>query len=199
MLLSIVIPSIPSRIDKFFLPLYSKIEEQAAGYDVEILAFFDNKKRSIGFKRDGLVKLAKGDYIVMVDDDDDVSSKFVPEIITAITENPNIDLITFNMKASINGGNWFVVRYDLSFENEEARQENGKWVDIKRKPFHNMVWKSSIAKSEEFPDASYGEDYHWAKRLHPKVQSSYNINRVLSYYRFNDSVTEAEHVFPEDQ
>lgn len=198
MLLSIVIPSIPSRINKFFIPLYDKINSQVSKYDnIEILAFFDNKKRSIGYKRDALVQLAKGDYIVMVDDDDDISDTFVDEIMSII-DGSDIDLVTFNTGASINGGNLFTVRYDLTFENEEAHQVNDQWVDIKRKPFHNMVWKTSIAKSERFPDASYGEDYHWAKRLHPKVRSSRNIDKILMFYRYNDKVTEAEYVFPQD-
>ncbi len=197
MTLSILVPSIPSRVSRFFTPLYQKLESQVANNrDVEILAFFDNKRRSVGLKRDGLVKLAKGEYIVMVDDDDDISDSFVADILVAIQSNPGVDLITYNTQASLNGGNWFTVRYNLDYENQGAYRQGETWMDIQRKPFHNMVWRTSIAQSEDFADASYGEDYHWAQRLHPKVIKSANVDKVLAFYRFNDSVTEAEHTFP---
>lgn len=198
--LSILIPSIPSRISTHLLPLYHMIEEQASKFpDVEILCFLDNKMRTIGKKREGLVQLAQGEYQVQIDDDDVVSEFFVSELHREISKEESPDVILFNQYASINGGNFFTVSFDLGNENEQCRQdENKKWVNIKRAPFHNMCWKSSLAKSELFPDASYSEDWHWAKRLIPKVKSWSKIPRCLTYYIFNDKVTEALPIFPKD-
>ena len=71
--LSILIPSIPSRFDRV-KELVGQLEGQIGGRDdVEIIVFMDNKKRSIGRKRNDIMKLATGQYFSMIDDDDNVS------------------------------------------------------------------------------------------------------------------------------
>lgn len=196
-LFSILIPSVPTRLDRlkkqfdFFEPL---IKDKP----VEVLAFTDNKKRSVGLKRDALVQIAQGEYLSFVDDDDLAEYHYVDEVLNAIRLHPDADLFTLKMKSTINNGNTFVVDFDLKYENQEAKQVNGVWQNITRKPFHNNIWRSSIAKSERFADASYGEDYHWAKRLHPKVKAYYKIDKVMSHYFYNDKVTEAQHTFPKE-
>ena len=126
----------------------------------------------------------------MVDDDDDVENCFIEEIMKVITDT-DYDLVTFNQYATINDGNKFTIFFSINNENEEAKIINGKWVDVKRKPFHNMVWKSEIAKSESFNDLNGCEDWDWAKRLIPKVKTSFNIDKHLTIYRFNSSITES--------
>ena len=66
--LAILIPSIPSRF-KRFERLFERINDQATKSDmvVEVLGLFDNKKRSIGHKRDALVQMSKGDYVCFCD------------------------------------------------------------------------------------------------------------------------------------
>lgn len=197
--LSILIPSIPSRVTKFLMPLYEKLKTQCLKYpEVEILIFLDNKTRTIGKKREGLVKLAQGEYQVQIDDDDNVTPDFVSSLMEVIKTDKPYDVILFDQYASINGENLFTVQVEMNNENEQCKKINGVWVNIKRAPFHNMCWRSSIAKSEDFPDASYGEDWHWAKRLNEKVKTHYKINKALTFYYFNEHVTEAEHIFPKE-
>jgi glycosyltransferase involved in cell wall biosynthesis len=45
--------------------------------DIELIAFFDNKKRTIGKKRDEMLDLAKGEYLVFIDDDDRIAPDYV--------------------------------------------------------------------------------------------------------------------------
>ena len=86
--LSILIPTIPSRISTFFPTLTNKLLRQCKNRnDIEILGFFDNKKRSIGMKRQGLLDLIKGEYFVFIDDDDDISEDYIDEIFKALN-NP---------------------------------------------------------------------------------------------------------------
>lgn len=61
-LLSILIPSIPHRIDKM-KRLFERLQEQIGDKNIEVLSFLDNKKRSIGLKRDALVQLARGSTV----------------------------------------------------------------------------------------------------------------------------------------
>lgn len=198
MLFSILIPAIPSRLDRL-KALYDKLLEQAKDYPgVEILAFLDNKRRSVGLKRDALVQIARGAYLAFVDDDDHVYGDYVKEIHKAITAGTDPDVIVFNEHAVVNGGNIFTVRFGIEYENQEAHKVKDAWADITRKPFHSCVWSREIAQSEHFPDASYGEDWHWCKRLIPKVKTQHRIDMVLSKYVYDDRVTEAEHIFPHD-
>lgn len=196
-LLSVLIPAIPNRFEKA-QRLFKKLSALSDGMEIEVLCLFDNKKRSVGLKRDALVQIAAGKYLTFVDDDDDVYDDYIGKIIEAINNFKDADVIVFNEHVRINGGNIFTVRFGIEYENQQCRQVDGKWIDITRKPFHSCVWRSEIAKSEHFPDASYGEDWHWCKRLIPKVKRQHRIDLVLSKYVFDRDVTEAEHVFPKD-
>lgn len=59
--LSILVPTVPNRIDNYYLRIMTDLIQQVAPYpDIELIAFFDNKKRTIGKKRDDMLGLAKG-------------------------------------------------------------------------------------------------------------------------------------------
>lgn len=198
MMFSVLIPSIASRTEKM-MTLFNKIQAQIkdVGADVEILVLIDNKMRTIGYKREALVQSAMGEYLAFVDDDDDIYDNYIKEIIKAISIS-KADVIVFNEHISLNGGNLFVCHFGIEYDNQECHQENGVWVDITRKPFQSCVWKSSIAKSEHFPNASYGEDWYWCKRLLQQVKTQHRIDEILEKYTFDDNITEAEHVYPQE-
>lgn len=201
-LFSILIPSIPSRMEWALPPLYRELQSQADALGnfaplVEILALIDNKRRSIGLKRDALVQAASGEYLAFVDDDDRVEPDYVRSIVKTLRdERP--DVLVFKQSTTIDGGNPFIVDFSIRYENQEARQVDGRWVNIRRKPFHVCVWRSAIAKAHRFPDASYGEDWHWAARVLADVKTQSRIDRVLHHYRFDQKVTEAEATFPRE-
>jgi len=191
-LFSVLILSIPNRIEKaqaLLKKLHSQI--QGGGYDnVEVLCLYDNKKSSIGRKRDMILQMSQGKYITFIDDDDDIHDHYIKSIVECAKDEV-ADVIVFNVDTRINGGNIFVVRHGIEYENEPARMENGKWVDIKRKPFHTSVWRSTIAKSEHFADVSYCEDWDWLKRLMPRVVQQKRIDSSLFKYTYDESVSES--------
>ena len=96
--LSILIPSIPSRFDRM-TKLYDKLMKQVQDKPVEILCLIDNKKRSIGLKRDALVQSCKGAYLAFVDDDDDISSDYIDEMLKGC--NTGKDIVCFRQGATI--------------------------------------------------------------------------------------------------
>lgn len=196
--LSILVPSLPSRFEKLLKPLLAKLQQQTAHRaDVEVLTFSDNKMRSVGLKRDALVQMARGEFCAFVDDDDDVSSDYVESIVACIAANPHADVVTFKQISRINDGNPYVVDFGLHHENEPAEQDGaGRWKDIKRRPYHVCAFRTELAKRQRFPDASYGEDWHWAKRVLMDVRAEAKIDKVLHYYFYRDTVTEAALVFP---
>ena len=82
-LLSILTPAVPSRfgqIEKLMLELHRQIRD----LPVEHLVLLDNKRRTVGEKRDALLRAARGEYISYVDDDDYVSNDYVFSLLAAI-------------------------------------------------------------------------------------------------------------------
>lgn len=192
MKLSVLILNVPSRFHKA-TAIYNKILSQIAGEavgNVEVLMLTDNKTRSVGDKRNDLVTMARGEYLAFHDDDDDVADDYIPQLLEGTKSNA--DVIVFNEEATMDGGNPFIVRPGIEYQNEHSRKVNGKWIDIKRRPWHWCAWKSSIAKTERVPDMSYGEDSLWVSRLFPKVHSQHRIDKVLRYYRYNNATSEAK-------
>ena len=63
-LLTILVPTVPSRIDYFYPRIMKQLLDQTKKYNnIELVSFFDNKKRTIGKKRDEMLKLAQGKYV----------------------------------------------------------------------------------------------------------------------------------------
>jgi len=97
-LLSVLMPSIPERSMQAHA-LWQKIELSAGGAvvsdQVELLMFRDNKKRSIGLKRQALLEQAHGEYICFVDDDDDVQRGYL-ELICGALRDGQADVLTFD-------------------------------------------------------------------------------------------------------
>lgn len=189
--LSILIPSIPSRMESRMIPLFNKIQSQIDKLnnpkDVELLCFIDNKRRSIGFKRESLVNIARGDYLAFVDDDDSVEDHYIEKAIDAIYNNPGVDVITFKENIFINETGPFVLTFQLGYEtNDPVEVPNAR-----RPPWHSCFWKREIAQSCHFPDLMYGEDWGWVLQLNQIAKTSYHINDIMKSYSWNENVTEA--------
>ena len=183
--LSILIPFIPSRSEGFWR-IFTKLEIQARGRPVEILGVIDNKKRSIGLKRDALVQISLGEYVAFVDDDDNVSDDYIVKLLQAAKHRP--DVITFLQKCIIDKKEC-TVDFDLHHSVNEPF-EPGKV--IKRRPWHVCAFKGDIARKYHFPDSMYGEDWKWAEQVLQDVKTQVKINEVIHAYIFDSEVTEAK-------
>lgn len=190
-LFSICIPSIPTRLDRL-CRLLNKLLGQAEDYpEVEVLSWIDNCKRSIGRKRDDLIRMAAGKYLTVTDDDDDVTDDYVETIVTTLRENPDTDLVVFNQQATIDG-EVLHVTFDLGYANEQPQHPDGTWKkSIKRGPWYCCVWRTEVACKGRFPDISYGEDWEWSQQVIPHVKKHVRIPKVLHYYQWSSDVTEA--------
>jgi glycosyltransferase involved in cell wall biosynthesis len=182
--LSILIPSIPSRWRKLTAS-FDSLLEKIGDKDIEILAFSDNKKRTIGEKRDALVKMAKGKYIMFVDDDDELIS--VDEIYEAAKHD--VDVITFKQECRNSDGSKYIVDFGLGNEMEHNSFE-GNYLDMKRPPFHVCAWNIKYA-AYDFPAVNYAEDWGWVKQFVHVAIDEIHIDKVLSRYNFDPEVTEA--------
>lgn len=183
-ILSILTPAVPSRLAQLG-GLCKEIERQVGVFPVEHLVLLDNKRRTVGEKRDALLRAARGQYVAYVDDDDNISPDYVSSILEAAQSKP--DVITFRQSASIN-----VAAGEIEFR---LGNPNEPWVAggaAKRNAWHVCAWKRSLAICSHFPATNYGEDWAYAAPLCaiPGLREVH-IARVLHYYNHSTATSEA--------
>lgn len=186
--LSILVATIPNRINNYYLQLMNNLIEQVKLYnDVELISFFDNKKRTIGRKRNDMVQAAQGEYIVFIDDDDRIAPDYVKEIMTALYDNPNTDCVVFDVLSSTNGGIPILGKYGIEYNFGFVQIENRlEWRSL---PTHIMVYKSEISKKYGFSDVSSVEDTDFIIRAFRDIKEQTRINKILYFYDANYSTT----------
>ncbi len=193
MILSILIPTTTKRAELYFGPMVDTLNaqvEQTGRKDIEILGLLDNYKYSIGEKRNTLLNMAKGKFLVFIDDDDRVSDDFISSIISEINKHPDADCICYEMLCTINGARQIHSRFGIEYEYTKMAPWSDKNCNIKSitpeewfgKPSHNMVWASSLAKQQKFPHTNAGEDFDWVARTWPKIKKQVKIDKIIYYY-----------------
>jgi glycosyltransferase involved in cell wall biosynthesis len=178
--LSILVPTVPSRIELFYVKIMKELLRQIEPYknEIELISLFDNKKRSIGKKRQEMVNLAQGEYIVFIDDDDRISDDYISQIMLSLSENQDTDCIVFDSICRVNGGINKLCKYGIEFEYGDIN--NG--LEWRGKPAHTMVYAASIVKNHQYTDMGSGEDYNWVKRAYLDIKNQTRIDKVLYYY-----------------
>lgn len=197
MKLAILTPTIPARGEQLSA-LQAEIESQilhAGGSimfsdhksrinDVEHLCLCDNRARSIGAKRQALVDISRGDYIAFVDDDDDIASDYVSELLDAI--ETGADVITFRQRAIYNGLESEVV---FGINNQDGPFTPAGITT--RAPWHVCAWKRSTIAGCLFAESNWGEDIAWCLQARQRVKTGYHIDKVLHTYRHDQATTAA--------
>lgn len=184
---SILTPAIPERAHQL-AALCAEIDRQRApfGQQVEHIVLMDSRgARTVGEKRDELVRLARGEYLAFVDDDDRISPDYIASIMAALaSESP--DVVTFYQHAVWNGLQSTVI-FRLG-------QNNGPFIPdgvTDRNAWHVCVWRAAIARLHHFPASNYGEDWAWARHLCADAQTEAHIPRILHTYIHDEKHTAA--------
>lgn len=161
--------------------LLKELHSQATD-EVEILTYADDGQVTTGRKRNDLVKQAKGQYVVFVDDDDMVAPTYIADILEAAEKNP--DCITFNGWMETDGHNRTEFRLGLGYPYMTAIEAN-KNVYL-RYPNHITPIKKSIATKVNFPNFTIGEDFIWATKIKELglLKTQVKINKQLYYYLY---------------
>lgn len=185
--LSILILTVPNRVGNCFLKLINDIQTQIGDRNhIEVLGLFDNKKRTLGEKRQSLLDIANGDYVVFIDDDDRVAPTYIDDIMDALKKNPTTDCVVFDCICRYNKQDVHC-KYGIEYEYDTTKLKQGKWWG---KPAHTMVYKSSIAKKHKYISISNGEDTEWVKRACQEIKVQTRIDKVLYYYDQNNQTSE---------
>lgn len=183
-ILSILTPAVPSRLHQLG-HLTAELASQIGSRPVEHLVLLDNKRRTVGEKRDALLRTARGLYVAFVDDDDGISLDYVSQLLTASAGHP--DVITFWQQATVNGRTGRI-EFGLGHPNE-AFVPGGV---ARRNAWHVCAWRRALASLSHFPASNYGEDWAFAAPLCRLAGlRSHHIDATLHYYRHDARTTEA--------
>lgn len=183
--LSILIPCIPSRFKKA-QKLIKKLENRIGDKQIEIICLIDNKVKSIGEKRDNLLKVCNGKYFMFLDDDDDIDN------LDEVYERTflNVDVITSKSECRNSNGSKFIVTHHLGNEIEHNNDGEGNYIDCNRPPFHINAWNKKYKKFN-FPFVNYGEDWGWLKQFVFSAKKESFIDKIVYKYNFDPKITEA--------
>lgn len=185
--LSILIPTIPNRIKTFFPNLIEHLQSQIEDkQNVEILGLFDNKKRTIGEKRQSLLDIANGEYVVFIDDDDRVAPTYITDVLEALAKNPKVDCVVYDCMCTIDGNREIYCKYGIEYE-YSPDHKNGQWFG---KPAHTMVYRTALARKHKYSGLSHGEDTDWVKRACTDIKHQVRIDKVLYYYDCSNKTSE---------
>jgi glycosyltransferase involved in cell wall biosynthesis len=182
MLLSILVPTLEERCVEF-AALSGRIRAQidcAQLQDrVELLSLRDNRETPTGVKRNQLLQRASGDFVVFVDDDDDISADYIKLVCQAIESQPDVDCIGIRGLIYFRGSHPH--RFVHSLQYQDYSSKGGVYT---RPPYHLNPIRREIASSYRFRDVYYSEDIDWALRLRQdeRLRSEVFIDSDLYFY-----------------
>lgn len=186
-LVSILIPSLPERLPV----LQELIDRIAAQADprMEVLVLMDNRTRQVGAKRNLLMQMAQGKYIMHCDDDDLISEDYFVSVLPELLGDS--DVIGYDAGVSFNGGPEFRVTTSLEGPNQQPHDLGGnRYSDITRTFWHWSLWRSDFAVQFKFPeDFGWTEDAVWLAKILPEVRRHSKVNKVLFHHRWSSTKT----------
>lgn len=186
MILSICIPTVVGREEKYN-NLYNKLMDQVGNRtDIEILSLKDNKEISVGSKRDLMYKMCTGEYSVMIDDDDSVSDDYIATIIHLLELKP--DCIGYLEEVVMNGKP-MIACHSNRF-NDWGNNKDG--YDMIRTIFFKDVIRTDIAKEIGVHDMRFAEDHDFARRLKQSglLKMEIFIEKIMYFYSANYLTTQ---------
>ena len=189
--LSILVCSVHTRYDTFLPKIEKQLFEQyqqlseADQHRVEIVVLTDNKMMMLGHKRNVMVELAQGNYVVFVDDDDRIADDYIAELLAATASKA--DSIVFQAEVSLNGE-----PPKLCYYSKDVRRDYNRPDSYHRIPNHICCVKRSAALKSSFPNVLYGEDAGYGKLLLKHLKTEHKIDKVLYYYDYNADTTETQ-------
>lgn len=192
-LLSCLIPTIPGR-SKMRESMLAMLEEQTYrlplmdGKAIEVLCLYDNFRRTVGEKRNSLLREAKGLFIVFFDDDDMIEGDYLYTVLQKIKDNRDVDCIVYDQICTRPKMEPQYCRYGLELEYNHAIV--GNWTG---KPAHTMPWRRELVQETLFRNKDYGEDIDWVKTVAKRAKKQARIERVMYYYRFDPTVSRTRH------
>ena len=182
-MLSILIATMPGR-EQHLKSLHSILLPQIMSWNapVEVIMNRDmeifGNPLVIGRKRNELLKEAIGEYIVYIDDDDEITSNYISLILEACKSGA--DCIGISGIITTNGSDkrqWHISK------------DYGHWHTAPdgtylRTPNHISPVKRELALKAGFPEISFGEDAEYSRRLLPFLNTEVKIEQNIYHYKY---------------
>jgi len=184
--LSILIPTITGR-EAQYQKLHDKLAAQLFNNgiwnEVEIVSECDSREMSIGNKRQLLLNRSYGDFVVFIDDDDDIPEDYCLLFWQSIKDNPGIDCIGFLQSCVFDKGTPKSSCLSNRFEGWGQCKDG---FDFVRTPFFPTPIKRDIAIQIGYKDLRWGEDYDFSVRLKGSglIKKEHFINKVMYFYQY---------------
>jgi hypothetical protein len=150
---------------------------------VEIRLMTDSGEKSIGSKRNMLLKHANGEYVTFIDDDDRVSDDYVARILQAIESNP--DVVGIELIHTVDGRHLGYTRHSIKYDHwyqEPDPDKPGCWF-FYRNPNHLNPVKRELAVQVGYPDLRFGEDREYSMKLLPLLNSEVYLSNPIYFYQ----------------
>lgn len=173
----ILITTIPHRHEKL-CGLLAELDRQWQP-GLGAIVFRDNLENPTGDKRQVLLEESRAQYVSFVDDDDEVSSFFVPRIMGALSGSP--DYVGFKVSYWEDGELAMQAEHSLRFDGWHTWPEK-----MVRDISHLNPIRRELALAGRFSGES-GEDHRWAAsvRASGQVRDEEWIPGVMYSYRFS--------------
>lgn len=189
-LLSVLICTIEGR-KKMFDSLIARLEKQRQTLKnpdwVEILFECDNKQMPIGTKRNLLLTRASGEYVVFIDDDDDISDYYFTKVVSAIID-ASPDCIGYKIGCTFRDLQGKITKTATAKVSNiyDGWHENRDGYDYAQFIYHKNPVLKRIALAAKFPELRFAEDFEYGRRIKPHLKTEYFIDDFLYFYRFTE-------------
>lgn len=168
----------------------------AADGAVRVCAFYNHGERPLGHVRHDLLEHASTPYVSFVDDDDELPSYHVAEVVARLDEH--VDYVGWQMQTYIDDvpqkPTYHSLRYDRWWEDND-----GYYRDVS----HLNPIRTELARRGDFRRGEPPEDVNWVDQVRPFVRTEAYIDKIMYLYRFRWSDTtwrrEGVHVAPYDR
>lgn len=184
--LDILIPTLAHReiiMRKITRKVMSQIERNGLAEKVKVQTYSDEGRLSIGHKRNQLVENSTAEYVMFLDDDDDVHNDYIKDIYDAIVKHKP-DCVTFNGTVTFNGAN--EQQYNFGLQYREYKNEHKVFT---RPPGHLCAIRREIALKYKFKELDKTRDratdvWHCLEMVKDRaIKSAAHIDKPLYHYR----------------
>lgn len=184
-ILTIMIPTTIDR-DEMCEKLIAELVYQMAemrfelNKEVEIISIRDNKEISVGLKRQRLLEMAKGTWVVGFDSDDFPAPTYIQDIVTSLRSNIDVDHVGFIEDCDIDGQkskSIFSIKHK-SWDDKEEGYDQVRCANPK------SVIRRTKALQVGYQDLRWGEDRIFSEAVTPLLESEVFINKPLYQYRY---------------
>ena len=200
-ILSVLIPTLPTRLVQLGNILSELSRQIGSRDDIEVLALLDTKTSWLGDKRNSLMDVARGDYLTFVNDDDEIVPNWLERVTARILDHSGVDVISIQaecMKRDSKDSRWYHAWYmatslgckaysSLNFRGLHGRRESV----LMQPPCMWCIWRSDVARQARFSSKNYGEDQDFLNSAVAIAKTEVVVREVLYRYFADDDNSEA--------